>query len=154
MPPRTQIIIDQDPPNYDPPFIIELKPENDPDNPYNGKVVASKVDLMFTQRLNLNISFTDQLKFQPFIAVGIGYGKYVEEYSHGDYEMGGYQLETSFGANLNLSKRFFLFAKYSEIKMRLTDEKDDRVKTPSSELKKDKLTYHFKTTLIGVGLSF
>jgi hypothetical protein len=32
MPPRTQIIIDQDPPNYDPPFTIELEPEIDPDN--------------------------------------------------------------------------------------------------------------------------
>ena len=33
MPPRTQIIIDRDPPNYDPPFTIELEPEIDPDNP-------------------------------------------------------------------------------------------------------------------------
>ncbi len=32
MPPRTQIIIDRDPPRYDPPFTIELKPEAEPDN--------------------------------------------------------------------------------------------------------------------------
>lgn len=30
-PPRTQIIIDRDPPNFDPPFTIELKPGDDPD---------------------------------------------------------------------------------------------------------------------------
>ena len=29
-PPRTQIIIDRDPPNYDPPFTIELPPEGKP----------------------------------------------------------------------------------------------------------------------------